>query len=133
MDAAAAAAKAKPVHGPASIPKQEVPSGVGIPLMFTAAVVDTNQPAYLSLTNTTTALPPLAPDLTNLNPNPTNAPAAGSKQRDPADVKWLQDNPNPKRVATFEKKYGQGAAAAYLQTNTGSASICCHDLWRTQQ
>ena len=70
----------------------------------------------------TAVKPPLAPGLPNLNPNPANAPAAGSKQRDPADVKWLQDNPNPKRVATFEKKYGQGAAAAYLQTNTGAAS-----------
>lgn len=74
----------------------------------------TLQPSDLDLTNNPNMAAP---------PQQQNqpAPAATNAQHNSVDVSWLQASPNATRIATFEKKYGQGSASQYL-TNRAAAT-----------
>lgn len=92
---------------------QRVPVGQPMPTNAPFAM-----PPFTPDTNAPATVPPvtgLAPSMgsTALNTNgiPTGKP-------DPQDVQWLSQNPNPRRIATFEGKYGKGSASALLNPPT---------------
>ena len=88
--------------------KQEVRQVLN-PAHVVGGVVDTNQPSYLSLTNTTTPLNIGDSGLPNLAP--AASPAAAVKPT-PADVSYLAAHPEMK--AKFEARFGAGSADQYL-------------------
>jgi hypothetical protein len=61
----------------------------------------------LSLTNTTTHLPPSSTGA-QVAPKPP--------QPDPRDIQFIQSDPHPDKIAAFEQKYGQGSSSQFLQS-----------------